>query len=618
MSKSSSSSSGTSSAAGVRWNLNDYYKSEKDPAIDKDLKEALARAQAFERKYRGFFARKPAPTGAALVKLLQEYEDILSTRDRPHIYAHLLFASDTQNPAYGRLLQQMQQRSTEISRHLIFFTLEWCAADDKLAAKLIADKACARYRHYLEAARRYKPHLLSEPEEKIIDELENTGSRAFMRLFDELQGAARFTVKGKGKEKPRQLTEQEALSLLYDPDREVRKAAAEGLSAGFQTMLKPLTFIFNNLVQNHSTMDRLRHYPDPMASRNLSNEIDRKTVEALLATCDEHNPLVARYYRLKGKLLGLKTLYDYDRYAPISGDLPRCTWKEARAMVSASYHAFSPVLGKIVDEFFQKNWIDAELRPGKRGGAFCCSGPTDLHPYILMNFTDKMRDVSTLAHELGHGVHGYLARKQGYLQADAPLTVAETASVFGEMLTFHRLLEAQKDPKVKLALLCNKIEDAFATVFRQACMTRFEQKVHAARRQEGELTAEAISKFWMDCNKAMFGDSVHLTDGYASWWCYIGHFIHTPFYCYAYSFGELLVLSLYALYRQEGKSFVPRYLDLLAAGGSESPEALTRKMGLDISKPSFWKKGIDLIAEMVQEAEGLATKLAAAPKARKR
>jgi oligoendopeptidase F len=618
LSKSSSSSSGTNSAAGVRWNLNDYYKSEKDPAIDKDLKEALSRAQAFERKYRGFFARKPAPTGAGLVKLLQEYEDILSTRDRPHIYAHLLFASDTQNPAYGRLLQQMQQRSTEISRHLIFFTLEWCAADDKLAAKLIADKACARYRHYLEAARRYKPHLLSEPEEKIIDELENTGSRAFMRLFDELQGAARFTVKGKGKEKPRQLTEQEALSLLYDPDREVRKAAAEGLSAGFQTMLKPLTFIFNNLVQNHSTMDRLRHYPDPMASRNLSNEIDRKTVEALLATCDEHNPLVARYYRLKGKLLGLKTLYDYDRYAPISGDLPRCAWKEARAMVSASYHAFSPVLGKIVDEFFQKNWIDAELRPGKRGGAFCCSGPTDLHPYILMNFTDKMRDVSTLAHELGHGVHGYLARKQGYLQADTPLTVAETASVFGEMLTFHRLLEAQKDPKVKLALLCNKIEDAFATVFRQACMTRFEQKVHAARRQEGELTAEAISKFWMDCNKAMFGDSVHLTDGYASWWCYIGHFIHTPFYCYAYSFGELLVLSLYALYRQEGKSFVPRYLDLLAAGGSESPEALTRKMGLDISKPSFWKKGIDLIAEMVQEAEGLAAKLAVAPKARKR
>ncbi|NLI75894.1 MAG: M3 family oligoendopeptidase [Candidatus Riflebacteria bacterium] len=609
---SKSSTTGSTSAAGIRWNLGDYYKSPKDPAIERDLKQALEQALAFEKKYRGIFTKKPPVSGKMLASLAKDYEAVCALRDRPHYYAHLLHAEDSQNPAYGSLLQQMQQRSTEISKHLIFVNLEWCAVDEKTAKKLLADPACARYRHYLEAARRYKPHQMTEPEEKIVDEMANTGSRAFSRLFDQMQGAGKFTVNLKGKD--REMSKEVALNLLYDPDREVRKAAADGLTAGFEQMVKPLTFIFNTLVTEHATIDRLRSFPDPMASRNLGNEIDGRTVEALLETCDANYPLVARYYRLKAKLLGLKTLYDYDRYAPLAGGLPKCTWKEARALVSASYHSFSPLVGKIVDEFFQKDWIDAELRDGKRSGAFSCSGPVEVHPYILMNYTDSMRDVSTLAHELGHGVHQYLARKQGYLQCDTPLTVAETASVFGEMLTFHRLLDIQKDPKVKLALLCAKIEEAFATVFRQACMTRFEQQVHASLRKDGELPTEKINALWMEANKAMFGDSVKLTDGYAFWWSYIGHFIHSPFYCYAYSFGELLVLSLYSLYRSEGKAFVPKYVELLTAGGSESPETLVRRVGLDIAKKSFWKKGIDLIAEMVQEAEGLAAKLAAGPR----
>jgi len=593
-----------SSAHGVCWNLGDLYKDLKDKQIESHYQTALKRAREFEKKYKGKLAPKPKLSGKQLGQMVQEYEEILMLRDRPHIYAHLLFASDTQNPDYGRKLREMQNRSTEITKHLIFVDLEWCAVADADAKKLLADAAVKKYRHYLEASRRYKPHLLSEAEEKVIDEIENTGSRAFTRLFDELLGAMNFTVKVKGE--TRTMSEQEALSLLYNPDRDTRQAAAQALTEGFKAGLKPITFIFNTLVDHHTVVDRLRSYADPMASRNLSNDIEPKTVDALLKTCDANTGLVSRYYKLKAKLLGLKKLYDYDRYAPISADMPSCSWAESKELIIDAYREFSPELGRIVEEFYRKNWIDAELRPGKRGGAFCAGTTPDVHPYILTNYSDKLRDAVTMAHELGHGVHQYLSRKQGYLQSDTPLTLAETASVFGEMLTFHRLMGRQTNPAVKLALLCSKIEDAFATVFRQACMTRFEQKLHAARRKEGELTPETIGKFWMETNRAMFGDSVDLTDNYSFWWCYIPHFIHTPFYCYAYSFGELLVLSLYARYRKEGKSFVPKYLELLASGGSDNPVNLVKKMGLDIAKPSFWQDGMNIIEEMLTEAEHLA------------
>lgn len=592
------------SAAGVTWKLTDLYRSPDDPALERDLDLALRRASAFEKKFKGAFTRKPGMTGKNLSLMLEEFEQILILRDKPVIYAHLLFSGDTQSAAFGKLLQKTQSRSTAIQKHLIFAELEWCALDEAKAEKLIANPSCARWKHYLQASRRYRPHLLSEPEEKIVSELENTGSRAFVRLFDQSLGAMKFELKHGGKTSL--LSEQEALSLLYSADRPERQAAAEALTRGFEANLAPLTFIFNTIVDHHATIDRLRSYAHPMAARHLGNETDKRTVDTLLAACDAHSGLVGRYYRLKTKLLGLKKLYDYDRYAPISANLPGCSWKEGQEIVRSAYAEFSPEFGDIVDRFFRERWIDAELRPGKRGGAFSAGTTPDLHPFILLNYSDRLRDVATLAHELGHGIHQFLSQKQGYIQSDTPLTLAETASVFGEMLTFHRLLDSQKKPEVRLALLCSKIEDIFATVFRQAALTRFEQRLHDARRKDGELDADTISRYWMETNTAMFDGSVELTPGYRHWWCYITHFIHSPFYCYAYAFGEMLVLSLYALYRRQGAAFVPKYRELLAAGGSASPVELTRRVGLDITRPVFWKQGMLLIDELVSETEELA------------
>jgi oligoendopeptidase F len=346
-----------------------------------------------------------------------------------------------------------------------------------------------------------------------------------------------------------------------------------------------------------------------MASRHLANEISAEVVEALMTATERHHAMVQRYYRLKGKLLGLETLYDYDRYAPLFPDLPTCDWATARKIVQESYEQFSPRAGSVIREFFDRRWIDAELRPGKRGGAFSSSAVPSVHPYILLNFTDKLRDVMTLAHELGHGLHQYLSRPVGYLQCDTPLTTAETASVFGEMLTFHRLLEIYPEPRTRLAMLCSKIEDGFATVFRQVVLTRFEQALHQARRERGELTTEQINELWLSANRPMHGDVVHLSEGYAWWWLYIGHFIHVPFYCYAYAFGELLVLALVQKYKQEGPAFVPRYLGLLSSGGADAPHRLLAKLGVDVTDPGFWELGLRLLGDMVSEAETLAAKL---------
>jgi oligoendopeptidase F len=402
---------------------------------------------------------------------------------------------------------------------------------------------------------------------------------------------------------------QQINAKLYDADRAVRRAAAEGWTKGLQENARLLTFIFNNLVLDHHSDCTLRKFAGPMAPRHLANEIEGTVVEALMTAAERYHGTVQRYYRLKGRLLGLEPLYDYDRYAPLFPDLPTCDWPRARQTVQESYAAFSPPAGRIIEEFFEKSWIDAELRTGKRGGAFSSSAVPSVHPYILMNYTDKLRDVMTLAHELGHGLHQYLARPIGYLQCDTPLTTAETASVFGEMLTFHRLLELYPEPRTRLAMLCSKIEDGFATVFRQVVLTRFEQLLHQARREEGELTTEQINEHWLAANRPMHGDVVRLTEGYAWWWMYIGHFIHVPFYCYAYAFGELLVLALVQKYRQEGAAFVPKYLELLASGGSAAPHVLLDRLGVDVNDPGFWELGLKLLDEMVSEAETLADKL---------
>lgn len=588
-------------AAGVRWDLSDLYAGPDDPRIEADLERGLAAAREFAARVRGRVAALGAAELTATVDALEALQEPVA---RAGAYAGLLFAADTASPRHGALLQHVQERATAIHNELLFFELEWVAVPQARADALLADPALARRRHFLAAARRYRPHVLSEPEEKILAETANTGRNAFSRLFDEQLSAMRFRVR-EG-EAEQELSEEEVLALLYDPRRERRREAARALTEGLRANARLLGFIFNTLVQDKSLQDRLRSYASPMASRHLANEIEAASVESLLAACVRRYPLVARYYRLKARLLGLPQLADYDRYAPLGDDASVRPFAEARRIVESAYADFSPRLAEITRRFFEERWIDAELRPGKRGGAFCASTLPSLHPFVLCNYTGNLRDVMTVAHELGHGVHQYLARERGLFEQDTPLTTAETASVFGEMLVFRRLLREEREPKRRLALLCGKLEDAFATVFRQVAMTRFEESLHAARRAEGELPLERINALWMDASRPMFGDSVELGDDYAWWWLYIPHFVHSPFYCYAYAFGELLVLALLRRYDEEGAAFVPRYLELLAAGGSDTPERLLARMGLDVADPAFWDGGLALLEEMVAEAEKLA------------
>jgi oligoendopeptidase F len=591
-----------SSAAGVTWDLKDLYLGLDDPAIERDLHSALERARAFEQKYRGRLRQGIEPH--SLYEALVELESISEQMDKPVIYAHLLHASDTQNPRHGALLQATQERHTQIRQHLLFFELEWMDLPEETAQRLMSAPEVARYRHYLERARLFRPHKLSEPEEKILDIKANTSTRAFQRLFSELVSGLTVQI-GRGKQ-AQKLTLDQALTKLHEPDRSVRKSAAKAITHTLQSQARVLTYIFNTLVLDHKINDELRKFPSPMHSRHLANEIEPATVDALMTSCENAYDIVQEYYRLKRRLLGLRTLYDYDRYAPVSAELPTRTWSEGQRIVLEAYRDFSPQMAQIVQEFFDKRWIDAEIRFGKEGGAFSAGTVPSAHPYILLNYTDKLRDVMTLAHELGHGIHQYLSRRVGYLQADTPLTMAETASTFGEILTFRKLLGEIQDPKVKLSLLCSKIEDSFATIFRQIVLTRFEQRLHEARRTQGELPAERINELWLQTNQQMFGDAVTLTEDYGWWWLYISHFIHVPFYCYAYAFGELLVFALYQQYLREGEAFVPKYIELLAAGGSDSPQKLLAPLGIDTNDPNFWKTGLDFLRAMVREAQQLA------------
>jgi oligoendopeptidase F len=598
-----------SSADSVAWDLSDLYAAVDDPRLGADLDAALARAKAFEARYRGRIDVPGGPAADFLLEAVRELEGLAEQMDRPAVFAGLLHAAKTDEPRHGALLARTQEQRTLINKHLIFFDLEWVKVEDEAARRLLAAPALAPYRHYLEHKRAWRPHYLSEPEEKILDEKTVTGRAAFVRLFDETIASLRFPFEHAGRTEA--LPMQQILARLYDADRTVRQAAARGITRGLQDNARLLTFIFNTLVLDHKSDCTLRRFDSPMGPRNLANEIATPVVDALMTAVERHHATVQRYYRLKGRLLGIEPLYDYDRYAPLSADMPTCDWATARRIVQEGYDAFSPQAGEVVRRFFERRWIDAELRPGKRGGAFSASAVPSVHPYVLLNYTDKLRDVMTLAHELGHGLHQYLARRVGYLQCDTPLTTAETASVFGEMLIFQRLQQVYPEPRTRLAMLCSKIEDGFATVFRQVVLTRFEQSLHRARAEQGELTTEQVNELWLAANRPMHGEVVRLTEGYGWWWLYIGHFIHTPFYCYAYAFGELLVLALVQKYRQEGAAFVPRYLELLSAGGSEAPHVLLSRLGVDVNDPGFWEMGLHLLGDMVAEAEELAAPLLA-------
>ncbi|GBD27173.1 Oligoendopeptidase F, plasmid [bacterium HR30] len=588
-------------AKGIRWDLHDLYACPDDPQIELDIAQAVSRANQFRAQYQ---SRVGTLAGEQLAAAVAEMEQILELVGRWTSYADLLHAAQVDVPQHGALLARTQEQASAVRQTLLFFELEWLAQPDEVVRARLSDPAVARYRHFLESLRRYRPHVLSEPEERILEEKANTGARAFARLFDEVLSRLQFTVHHNGE--VRQLNESQVLALLHEPDRSLRRAAAVALTEGLQANQVLLSFIFNVLAQDHAVDDRLRRYADPMEARHLANEVEKATVDALLATCEEHYGLAQRYYRLKRKLLAVEELLDYDRYAPVGVPLPRVSWQQCQHIVLDAFGAFSPRMAEIALLFFQHRWIDAEPRHGKRGGAFSASTVPSVHPYVLLNYTGQLHDVMTTAHELGHGVHQYLARCQGYLQMDTPLTMAETASVFGEMLVFQSLRSKLNSSGQRLSLLCQKIEDIIATVFRQVALTRFEQRLHEARRQQGELSVDTIGQIWHEENAKLYGDTVTLTESYRWWWSYIPHFVHSPFYCYAYAFGELLVLALFELYAQQGPDFVPRYLALLEAGGSDRPEVLLQPLGIDIRTPDFWRLGMQPLERLIAEAEELA------------
>jgi oligoendopeptidase F len=593
-----------SSADGISWDLTDLYAGPDDPRIGTHLDAARSAAQRFNQRYRGKIQGDDGPSPAAVVEAVTTMESILEQVAKVCAYADLLHAADVTPPTHGALVVRAQEEASAVRRDLLFFELEWLAVDDAAAQRVVNDPLCQKYRHFLCSLRRYRPHVLSEPEERILEEKANTGARAFARLFDEVSSSLAFDVDLAGGRQ--RLNESGVLALLYDNRRAVRQAAADALTRGLRSNELLLGFIFNTLIQDHAVDDRLRTYADPMDSRHLANEIDSGTVEALMQACEQKHDLVQRYYHLKGRLLGIRPLADYDRYAPLTEQTLTASWAECREIVLAAYAAFSPRMNEIAGTFFEQRWIDAAVRTGKRGGAFSAPTVPSVHPYVLVNYTGQLHDVMTVAHELGHGVHQYLSRGQGYLQAETPLTMAETASVFGEMLVFEHLLRGVNDRASRLALLCGRIEDTIATVFRQVALTRFEQQLHRSRRTHGELSREQIGTLWQDVNAALYGDSVMLTENYRWWWAYIPHFVHTPFYCYAYAFGELLVLALYEIYRREQAPFVPKYLELLAAGGSDTPANLLQRIGIDVSDPTFWQLGLEPLRHMVDEAERLA------------
>ncbi len=583
----------------TEWDLSSLVDGEGDAGVDRLLEEASQRARAFAKRYAGRLAELDAD---GLREPMHELESINELLGKAGSYASLKFATDSADPARGALLQRMQERATEIETKLLFFELEWAALDDERAEELLSADGLDFCRHYLRSARRYRPHLLSEPEEKILAEKSISSQSAWGRLFGELVSALRVSLDGD------ETGLDVALSRLQAPEREVRRAAAEAVSAALDPGLRTRGFIYNTLVHDKSVEDRLRHYPHWLASRNLANEASDQSVMALIEAVRRRYDIPQRWYRLKARLIGVDRLADYDRAAPIFPEDLTFSFAEARDLVLDTYDSFSPEAGRIVRRFFGEHWIDAPVRPHKRGGAFCAYTVPSVHPYVLLNFTARRRDVLTMAHELGHGLHAALAQPQGVFHQSTPLTLAETASVFGEALVFGRMLDNAKDDDTLLGLLAERIDGAIATVFRQMAMNRFEHLVHTRRRSEGELATDRINGLWVQTQAELFGDSVEITDGYRMWWSYVPHFIDTPGYVYAYAYGLLLALSAYSRYLQEGDSFVPRYLELLAAGGSRSPAELGAIMGIDLADPSFWDSGLKLVEEQLTAAETLAAR----------
>ena len=577
------------------WNLSDLYAGRDSPQLQSDLRDTAEAAKAFRLRFQG---KLGALDGEALGKAVTSYEAMQETLGRIMSYAQLVHAGNVADPEIGRFYQTMQERVTDISTELLFFTLELNRLDDAaLAAKLKAP-ALARYAPWLRDLRAFPPHQLSDEVEQLLHEKQIAGRAAWTRLFDETIAHLRFPVDG------RDLTESEVLNLLTDRDGSKRKAAAKSLGAVLAAHKREFSLITNTLAKDKEIEDKWRKFARPVSSRNLANFVEDDVVDALVTAVKAAFPdLSHRYYRLKAKWLGGDRLDYWDRNAPLPEDVDRSiAWPEAKQTVLDAYAAFSPDLAAIGRKFFERPWIDAPPRPGKAPGAFAHPTVPSAHPYLLLNYHGKTRDVMTLAHELGHGVHQVLAAPQGALMADTPLTLAETASVFGEMLTFQALLKQETDPKRRRVLLASKVEDMLNTVVRQIAFHEFERRLHDERRA-GELTAERIGDIWMDVQRESLGPALRFDDDYRVFWTYIPHFIHTPFYVYAYAFGDCLVNSLYAVYQGAQQGFAAKYLDMLRAGGTKRHKELLAPFGLDAADPAFWAKGLGVVRGFIDELE---------------
>jgi oligoendopeptidase F len=585
------------------WDLEPLVEGEGQDGVEPRMSEALARAKTFAERHAGKLVELD---GASLAEAMAELATIHDLVGRAGYYAALRFSTDTAEPTNGALLQRVQEQETAIQTTLMFFELEWAALSDERAEELLAGDGLDFCAHHLRNVRRYREHLLSEPEEKILAEKGLTGAGAWTRLFEELTSAIEVELPVADGGAGEKLALDVALSRLSLPDRDLRRETAQAVSAALAPGLRTRAFLFNTLLADKATDDRLRNYPHWLAARNLANEASDESVQALIEAVRGRFEIARRWYRLKAKLLGVERLADYDRMASVTEDEVTFPFSHAREIVLDCYSSFSPELGKLAGRFFQERRIDAPVRPAKRGGAFCAAAVPSVFPYVLLNYTSRRRDVLTLAHELGHGVHFALAARQGVFHQHTPLTLAETASVFGETIVFGRLLEEDSTPASRLALLAENLEDTIATVFRQVAMNRFEDLVHTARREEGELSVERFGVLWGESQSELLGDSVEITEGYRSWWSYIPHFIGSPGYVYAYAYGQLLALSVYQRYEQTGPELVPRYLEMLAAGGSRSPEELGRIVGVELADPGFWDAGLDLVERQLTDAEAAA------------
>lgn len=587
-------------AQAIIWDLTPLYGGIDDPAIDADMQRAESLADDFASRFRGRVSLLEADE---LLQAVQALETIYDVTGRIESYASLVHSTDTLDSAANALVAKVDEFDARVSQKLVFFQLEWNAIDEARAGALMADPSLARYRHMLEAQRRYTPYQLDEAREQLLLDKKVTGRSAWERFFDQLMGSMRYELDGQ------QLTQSEILVRLYSPDREVRRAAADAMTTGLRNRSMELTYIFNVLAADKASDDRLRGFPTWVSSRNLSNKAPDAVVDALVEAVTARYDLVMRHYNLKRALLGLDELTDYDRYAPLpikEGDR-LYAWDDAQRMVLDAFNQFSGDMAAAAHRFFEENWIHAALAPNKQGGAYAHPVVPNVHPYVFLNYTGKARDVATLAHELGHGIHMLLSgQKSGLFGLYTPLTTAEMASVFAEMLVFSDLMDKEADAEARLAMLIAKIEDTFATVFRQVSMNRFEHGMHTARRGEGELPTERLSALWLESQRTMFGDSVNLRDDYGLWWSYIPHFLHVPGYVYAYAFGELLVLALFDIYKEQGADFVPKYIRVLEAGDSDWPENILAEVGVDLNDPAFWSRGLNAIQALVEQEEALA------------